>query len=148
MTKKNKGMYRVEIESFYTGEGSEKPKLSHSDFAADAEFDDAVDMSAVEDFLMCNDRHYSHAMTILVSGSSKTTARNANKLFSDIIDKFAKNYDTVDLFDIITTFYSLDATEYFNQLILEFRTMLLADISARCDLGWHARRHAADLDEE
>lgn len=55
----------------------------------------------------------------------------SNIIFDAVYTKYSKHYDSVKLFDVITTYYDFDVIDYYNKLSHHYRKILLHDLKKR-----------------
>lgn len=114
--------------NFYDSEMSDF-KLSHSDFSMEEDFDYVTETKEINTFLL------SLNLDIKLDENRKCIVDNdikvLNNIFEKVITKFYPKVDGVEVFHIITDFYSLDPTETFKKLISKYRKICFNDLESR-----------------
>lgn len=64
----------------------------------------------------------------------KMTKVNANELFMFSCDTFDKKYTKTDIFGVITEYFMLDATKYYNMLSNKFKDELIKEIDKKYNI--------------
>lgn len=103
--------------------------LSHEDFSFEQNFDYLQENEDLTDFLLS--RNWDKYFTEQKSGTVICDTGIANKIFDGCYKVFHRQMDTVQIFHIITDFYTLDATYFFNKLVQSYRKKLAADLEKR-----------------
>lgn len=119
----------LESTRFYEAE-RKSIKLEHSDFAAEQEFDYLQETDDLNAFLLEKnwDRFFKKPGPF---AQRRCATSIANKIFDSCMSKFQFRMDTVQMYDIITRFYDIDSTWYYNVLVQSHREQLQKDLESR-----------------
>lgn len=117
-----------EARKFYEAE-RHNVVLSHEDFSFDQNFDYLQESEDLTDFLLS--KNWDKYFTEQKSRAVVCDTGIANKIFDNCYQHFHKHMDTVQMFHLITKFYALDGTYFFNKLVQSYRKKLAADLEKR-----------------
>jgi hypothetical protein len=103
--------------------------LSHEDFSFEQNFDYLQENESLVDFLLS--KNWDKYFTEQKSGNVICDTGIANKIFDSTYQAFHHKMDTVQMFHIITDFYTLNPTYFFNKLVQTYRKKLARDLEIR-----------------
>ncbi|BAV39233.1 hypothetical protein BPT24_108 [Tenacibaculum phage pT24] len=99
------------------------------------DFSDKSDTSFLFEYLQQNDYRYSPYIETL--RSEQIRIKNplvANQIFGDLYGAFSNRIDSVEIFDVIITYFGFGEQYYFEKLISQYRNILVNDLSRRMDI--------------
>lgn len=104
--------------------------LTHADFARDDDFEFLENSTELTDYLLSKDNWEKYFIT-QKSGNVICDTVIANKIFEECFEKYKKHLDTVQIFHLITDFYNINPTQYFEKLVQLHRKRLVRDLELR-----------------
>lgn len=114
--------------NFYESETSDT-QLSHLDFSIEEDIDYTTEIKEVYDYLLGQnwDLKVDESNNMIIGNDINLI----NKIFELVFTKYHNRIDSVELFNIITSFYNLDGAECFKKLIAKYRKILYYDLENR-----------------
>ncbi|BBI90433.1 hypothetical protein HYO65_gp041 [Tenacibaculum phage PTm1] len=120
--------------------------LSHQNFAREQQFEYLSEIDDLNNFLLSKnwDDFFTQSGPYAMRLCDTSIA---NKIFNVVFETFKYRMDTVQMFHIITDFYDIDSTWYFNKLVHNNRRKLQSDLEHRIGKlkgNKHANRISSD----
>lgn len=105
--------------------------VSSEDFAYIDDIDDFCDnrITDIDEFLYSRDDWENALMK--KRKHFEASIQLSNVIFDTTYTKYSQHYDSVKIFDVITTYYDFDVSDYYKKLSHHYRKILLHDLKKR-----------------
>lgn len=104
-------------------------KLTHSDFAFEEQFEYLQENDEFNQYLL--NKAWDHYFKSQKNGTVVCDIAIVNKVFEQCLLQFNSKMDSVQVFHLITDFYNISSTQYFNKLVQSHRMRLINDLEIR-----------------
>jgi hypothetical protein len=116
-----------EANNFYEAERHDTV-LTHADFAREQEFDYISETEQLNEFLLS--KNWDKYFKSQKSGYVICDVVIINRIFAECL-AYQLNMDSVQIFHVITDFYSIDPKQFYDKLLKRHRERLVVDLENR-----------------
>ncbi len=125
----------LDQETYYTSVIKLPEKITSTAISVDAKFSDKSDTIFLYEYLEKNESRYTPYINTLRNNVVRIKDNTiANNIFGDLYGEFNTVIDTVEIFDVIVTYFGFEYKDFFDKLILRYRNQLIKDLSKRKDI--------------
>ena len=104
-------------------------QVTQADFSHEETFEYLEESEELVDYLLS--KKWDKYFKTLKSGIVICDTTIVNKIYGECSVHFGKKLDSVQLFHIITDFYNIEGSRFFNKLVQSYRNILVKDLERR-----------------